>query len=81
MNWRTAAAYDATRALIAALKPGMTRSDLQQTLRRAEFSATGAGEDVQFLPSGDRLGNSLLLQVQPTATGYEFIPIRPLLDS
>jgi branched-chain amino acid transport system substrate-binding protein len=80
VNWRTATAYDATRAIIAALKPGITRSNLQRTLRSAEFSATGAGEAVQFLPSGDRLGNSLLLQVQPTTAGYDFAPIRPLLD-
>ncbi len=75
VNWRTATAYDATRAMIAAFKPGMNRSDLQRALRNPEFATRGAGEEVRFLPSGDRSGNPLLLQVQPTASGYNFVPI------
>lgn len=76
VNWRTATAYDATRAIIAALKPGITRSKLQQTLRSSDFSARGSGEDVRFLPSGDRMVKPLLLKVQPSTSGYDFAPIQ-----
>ena len=77
VNWRTATAYDATRAIIEGLKQGRTRSELQAVLRSPGFSATGAGEAVKFLPSGDRLSHPLLVQVQPTNSGYDFVPINP----
>ena len=77
VNWRTATAYDATRALAEGLKQSNTRSGLQFVLRHPNFSATGAGEPVKFLPSGDRLSNPALVQVQPTTTGYDFFPINP----
>lgn len=73
VNWRTATAYDATRAIVTAFRPGMTRSDLQQALRSPGFVAQGAGEAVQFLPSGDRLGKVLLVQVKSGPSGSNFV--------
>ena len=77
VNWRTATAYDATRAIIEGLKQGHTRSELQAVLHSPGFAATGAGEVVKFLPSGDRLTYPLLVQVQPSVSGYDFVPINP----
>jgi branched-chain amino acid transport system substrate-binding protein len=77
VNWRTATAYDATRTIIEGLKQGITRSDLQSVLRSPAFSAAGAGEPVKFLPSGDRLSHSILVQVQPSNKGYDFVLIKP----
>ncbi len=77
VNWRTATAYDATRAIAEGLKQGNTRSALQSVLRSPSFSATGAGDSVKFLASGDRLSTPALVQVQPTTTGYDFFPINP----
>ncbi|MDX2097760.1 MAG: hypothetical protein SFW36_08280, partial [Leptolyngbyaceae cyanobacterium bins.59] len=82
VNWRTATAYDATRALIVALQRTPTRSGLQKTLRDPAFSAPGASAPVQFLPSGDRKlqpGISILVQVRPSSNpkvGYEFVPLQ-----
>jgi len=77
VNWRTATAYDATRAIIAGLRQGNTRSALQATLRDPNFSTTGAGEVVKFLPSGDRLSQPTLVQIQPTTSGYDFVLLKP----
>ncbi|MBW4574518.1 MAG: ABC transporter substrate-binding protein [Aphanothece sp. CMT-3BRIN-NPC111] len=77
INWRTATAYDATRAAIAGLQKSQTREGLQAVLRSQGFSAIGANGDVKFLPTGDRLGKAILIQVQPSASGYEFVPIQP----
>lgn len=76
INWRTATAYDATRAIITTLKRGMSRSDLQKALRSPGFSAEGSGDRIQFLPTGDRLMTPTLVQVQPTQSGYTFVPLR-----
>lgn len=77
VNWRTATSYDATRALIAALQQRPTRDGLQQVLRNPDFNTTGAGETVQFLPTGDRASTSLLVQVQSNGSnGYTFSLLR-----
>ncbi|MGE5659679.1 MAG: ABC transporter substrate-binding protein [Actinomycetota bacterium] len=78
VNWRSAIAYDATQALIAGLRQANTRSQLQQVLRKPEFQAQGTAGPIQFLPSGDRVGTAVLVQVQPGAkSGYDFVPISP----
>ena len=46
VSWRSALSYDATIALIEALKRNPTRSGVQQALLSSDFSATGAS--VQF---------------------------------
>ena len=40
-SWRTATAYDATKALIAGLSSATTRQQLQQTLSNPGFATSG----------------------------------------
>jgi branched-chain amino acid transport system substrate-binding protein len=78
VNWRTAMAYDAAQALIAALQRNPTRQGVQQALSAADFSATGATGAVRFLPSGDRNQSVQLVTVEPgsrSGYGYDFVPI------
>ena len=81
VNWRSATAYDATQAIITALKQGNSSRDaLQKALSSPGFSVNGATGTIQFLPSGDRNGTSMLLKVQPgtqSGTGYDFVLLRP----
>ena len=77
VNWRTATSFDATQAVIAGLRQSNTREGLQQALRNPNFSAAGSSEDVKFLPTGDRAGKPILVQVkQGGSTGYNFVPLR-----
>jgi branched-chain amino acid transport system substrate-binding protein len=79
-SWRTAMAYDATKAAIAGLKSGISREQLQKALSNSGFLVNGATGAVQFLPSGDRQGAAVLVKVQPgqiSGTGYDFVPFRP----
>jgi branched-chain amino acid transport system substrate-binding protein len=81
VSWRTALSYDATQALIAALKQNPTRQGVAETLRSESFSVDGATGEVQFLPSGDRknqLTNPLsqLVTIEPgsrSGYGYDFV--------
>lgn len=80
VNWRSATAYDATEAIIAGLKQNQTREGLQQALSNPGFVTNGATGEVQFSPSGDRKGTTILVQVQPgqgSKTGFDFIPLKP----
>jgi branched-chain amino acid transport system substrate-binding protein len=80
VGWRSATAYDATEAIITGLKQNKTREGLQQALSNQVFSADGATGAVQFLPSGDRKGTAILVQVQPgqiSKTGFDFTPLKP----
>lgn len=52
---RTATAYDALQAIIAGLKEGNTRQELQKALSNPNFSALGATGTIQFSQTGDRL--------------------------
>jgi branched-chain amino acid transport system substrate-binding protein len=77
VNWRTATSFDATQAVIAGLRQSNTRFGLQQALRNTSFLTPGASEDVKFLPTGDRAGKPILVQVkQGGSTGYNFVPLR-----
>jgi branched-chain amino acid transport system substrate-binding protein len=77
VNWRTATSFDAAQAVIAGLRQSNTRFGLQQALRNASFSTPGSSEDVKFLPTGDRAGKPILVQVkQGGSTGYNFVPLR-----
>lgn len=79
VNWRTALAYDAARALIAAIQKSPTRQDIQQALSASDFSTTGAAGTIQFLPSGDRNAAVQLVEIVSSvnsSTGYDFIPVR-----
>ena len=79
VNWRSAMAYDATQALITAISfsDQPIRSDIQKNLKDPDFTTDGANSQVNFLPSGDRLTNIQLVQMQPgnNKFGYEFVPI------
>ena len=78
VNWRTAMAYDAARALIAALKSNPTRPGVQKALADPHFSVLGACNQVRFLPSGDRLKPMELVKIQPSdrhSFSYEFTPL------
>jgi branched-chain amino acid transport system substrate-binding protein len=82
VNWRTALAYDATRALIAALERNPTRIGIQQALSSPEFSTTGASGTIRFLASGDRNAPIQLVQIvsknpSRSGTGFDFVPVSP----
>jgi branched-chain amino acid transport system substrate-binding protein len=79
-SWRTAMAYDATKAIALGLKTGFRRDQLQKTLSNSSFTIDGATGSVRFLPSGDRQGNGLLVKVLPgknSGTGYDFVSLKP----
>ena len=80
VNWRTAMAYDATVALATSLQQSSTRDGLQKVLHSSSFRANGATGKIEFLPSGDRNGKAILVQIQPSSTsptGYDFVPLNP----
>ncbi|MEH2275457.1 MAG: ABC transporter substrate-binding protein [Nostoc sp.] len=79
VSWRSALSYDATVALIEALKRNATRSGVQQALFSSDFSATGASGTIRFLASGDRNAPVQLVKIVPgsrSGTGYDFEPVR-----
>lgn len=84
VSWCTAFTYDATRALITALKKQQqpNRIGVQQALAAPTFQANGATGDIHFDDSGDRLESKIqLVQVVPANTsdsGYIFSPCEPL---
>ncbi len=78
VSWRTAMAYDATVALIAALEQNPTRLGVKQALSASNFSAMGASGAIRFLPSGDRNAPVQLVKIVPgnrSSTGYDFEPV------
>ena len=78
VNWRTAMAYDAASALIAAIDQSPTRVGVQSVLSNPNFSTPGATNPVTFWPSGDRLNIIELVRVKPSdriSFGYEFEPV------
>lgn len=82
VNWATVMAYEAMSAIAQALAPtpNPTREDIQDTLANNGFSAPGVLQPVKFLPSGDRDGRVIMVEVQPanpsrSGTGYDFVPV------
>jgi branched-chain amino acid transport system substrate-binding protein len=78
-SWRTAMAYDSTKAIIAGLRSGFSREQLQRSLATPDFSVNGATGKIEFLPSGDRNLQGILIEVQPgdkSGTGYDFVPFK-----
>lgn len=80
VNWATVMAYDAMSAIAQALEQNPTRKGVQQALSSGGFSAPGVVQPVQFLPSGDRDGRLMMVEVQRanpsrSGTGYDFVPI------
>ncbi|MDJ0799273.1 MAG: ABC transporter substrate-binding protein [Calothrix sp. MO_167.B12] len=80
VNWRTALAYDATQALIAALSRNPSRTGVRKALAASDFSIMGASGTVRFLPSGDRNAQVELVTIEQkepsrSRTGYDFVPV------
>lgn len=78
VNWRTAMAYDAAKALIAGIERNPTRTGVQQALLAPNFSAQGAAGNIKFLPSGDRNQTVQLVTIKAgsgTPWGYKFVPL------
>lgn len=77
VSWRTALAYDATQALIEAIKKEPTRSGVRKAL--LSNSIDGASGKVQFEENGDRIKAPVQLVkivVDPKNQGkYKFQPI------
>jgi branched-chain amino acid transport system substrate-binding protein len=72
VNWRTASAYDATKAVIASLQQNTNRAGLQQVLRSPNFAADGASGKVQFLATGDRVSEVVLVEAVVDSQGNRF---------
>ena len=78
-NWRTATAYDATKAILKGLGSAVTRQQLQQALINPGFAVEGALGSITFRPSGDRQIDATLVKVEPgksSGTGYDFASIK-----
>jgi branched-chain amino acid transport system substrate-binding protein len=73
VSWRTATAYDATQAMIAGLRQSQKRDGLQQALRSQGFTVEGASGAVSFASNGDRISDSVIVQVQPKGFDYDFV--------
>jgi branched-chain amino acid transport system substrate-binding protein len=77
---RTALAYDATRAVIEALKtlPEASRLSVQKALADPKFNTIGATGNISFDNNGDRKERIIqLVAVVPSInnSAYEFVPI------
>jgi branched-chain amino acid transport system substrate-binding protein len=91
IGWRTAMAYDATKAMVVGLQSPESKSEskleskpsrqqLQATLANPDFAFTGTTGKVQFLPSGDRNLKGVLVKVESgnlSGVGYDFAPVKP----
>jgi branched-chain amino acid transport system substrate-binding protein len=82
VGWRTAMAYDATKAMVVGLESELkpSRQKLQATLANPDFTFTGATGRVKFLPSGDRNLKGVLVKVESgdrSGTDYDFVPLKP----
>ncbi|MFB2939175.1 ABC transporter substrate-binding protein [Aerosakkonemataceae cyanobacterium BLCC-F154] len=81
VNWRTALAYDATKALVAAIGKNPTRKGVQRSLSAPNFIISGATGDVSFRATGDREAPVQLVIVTPKTpekpeNGYQFTPLK-----
>jgi len=81
VSWRTAMTYDATQALVTALKTANTREGIRDTLANPSFSAEGVAETIRFQSNtGDRDGSPQLVTVRRGGSnppGYHFVIIKP----
>jgi branched-chain amino acid transport system substrate-binding protein len=85
VSWRTALAYDATMALVAAIKdnPNPTRFTVQKELSSEKTLATGATGEIAFEKSGDRKNPSVKLvevkivpsPMKTSGNDYKFGPV------
>jgi branched-chain amino acid transport system substrate-binding protein len=71
-TWRTFASMDALNAVLSVGNASSQRQDFQTKLSAPNFQAQGTAEPTRFLPTGDRIGQGVLVQVRPAAQGYHF---------
>jgi branched-chain amino acid transport system substrate-binding protein len=77
VNWRTAMAYDATKAIAKGLENSDSRTELQSILTNSDFLVEGATGQFRF-EKGDRLGKVHLAHItKPEANSnrYEFLKL------
>ena len=66
VSWRTATSYDATKAFTNSLSENATRNSVLLNLQKTNLSLSEtSGEPLQFLKSGDRNTDPLLVRVIP----------------
>ncbi len=71
VSWRTATSYDATKAFTKVLSENATRKSVLSNLQQTELSSNEtSGEPIQFLKSGDRNTDPLLVRVIPTSSNF-----------
>ena len=71
VNWRTAASYDATQALLKAIvaSPNPTKTSVKQNLRLVSLTPNETSGDSLSFINGERAGDGVLVQVLPGAPG------------
>ena len=77
VNWRTAMAYDATKAIAQGLESSDTRAELQSGLTKSDFWIDGATGKFRF-QQGDRLGKAQLASIvesEQNIDKYEFVKL------
>ena len=76
VSWRTATSYDATKAFTKALSGNPTRNSVLLNLQKTNLSRSEtSGERLQFLKSGDRNTDPVLIRVIPKTSNpdeYDF---------
>ena len=79
VNWRTATAYDAVKALAAGLAAAPSRAGIAEALSSSGISIEGSTDPIRFLPTGDRNQASQLVTVEPgnrSGSGYDYVPVQ-----
>jgi branched-chain amino acid transport system substrate-binding protein len=70
INWRTAASFDATQALLKTLSTDSTRASVLQHLPSLNLSAKDtSGKQLAFI-NGDRKGQPILVRIVSTNSGH-----------
>lgn len=77
VSWRTATSYDATQALIEAIKLSDNRSGIKTELLSPTFEAKGVAGNIRFQGNtGDRDGSPQLVTVGQSGSGYSFVLVQ-----
>lgn len=71
-TWRTFAAMDSMTALMHNGQTSDDRAVIQARLKAKDFQVEGSVEPIRFLPTGDRIGKGVLVQIRPQEKGYQF---------
>ncbi len=80
VSWRTATSYDATKAFTKALSENATRRSVLSNLQQTNLSPSEtSGEPLQFLKSGDRNTDPLLVRVIRKSSNFSDYDFEVLL--